>query len=180
MKEAGMKPNWITTLIVAALIGIAGYAALFLAPTERTMGLIPRIFYFHVPSASAGFVAYFIPFIASVSYLLRRAPGSGVSRVRHLCVSGCAAGVHVHPMVADAAPPASNCGRQRLGPGPADVARLLDLLGGAARSVDRAGAPAVPARVIAPHRRRNDCRSRTPQRRPRADTVHAGGEVRSG
>src|SRR2546427_12320831 len=83
-------------------------------------------------------------------------------------------------MVADAAPPASNCGRQRFGARSADVARLLDLLGGAARSVDRAGAPAVPARVIAPHRRRNDCRSRTPQRRPRADTVHAGGAVRSG
>jgi len=74
MKEAGMKPNWITTLIVAALIGIAGYAALFLAPTERTMGLIQRIFYFHVPSAWAGFVAFFITFIASVAYLLRRAP----------------------------------------------------------------------------------------------------------
>ena len=69
-----MKPNWITTLIVAALIGIAGYAALFLAPTERTMGLIQRIFYFHVPSAWAGFVAFFITFIASVAYLLRRAP----------------------------------------------------------------------------------------------------------
>src|SRR2546422_11193665 len=83
-------------------------------------------------------------------------------------------------MVADAAPPASNCGRQRFGARSADVARLLDLLGSAARSVDRAAAPAVPARVVAPHRRRNDCRSRTPQRRSRADTVDAGGAVRSG
>src|SRR3989442_13774331 len=76
MKEAGMKPNWITTLIVAALIGIAGYAALFLAPTERTMGLIQRIFYFHVPSGWAGFVAFFITFIPPVPYLLLRAPNS--------------------------------------------------------------------------------------------------------
>ena len=37
-------------LAVALLLGIAGYAALFVAPTETTMGLIQRIFYFHVPS----------------------------------------------------------------------------------------------------------------------------------
>ena len=37
------------------LLGIAGYAALFVAPTERTMGVIQRIFYFHVPSGWIGF-----------------------------------------------------------------------------------------------------------------------------
>ena len=45
---------------VAALLGFAGYAALFIAPTERTMGVIQRIFYFHVPSAWTGFVAFFM------------------------------------------------------------------------------------------------------------------------
>ncbi len=68
------RGNWASTLGVAVLIGAAGYAALFLAPTERTMGLIQRIFYFHVPSAWTGFVAFFISFAASIAYLLRRQP----------------------------------------------------------------------------------------------------------
>src|ERR1700693_5346315 len=64
----------LATLGVAALLGVAGYCALFVAPTERTMGLIQRIFYFHVPSAWTGFVAFFISFIASGAYLRRRSP----------------------------------------------------------------------------------------------------------
>ncbi len=68
------RGTWASTLCVAVLIGAAGYAALFLAPPERTMGLIQRIFYFHVPSAWTGFVAFFISFAASIAYLLRRQP----------------------------------------------------------------------------------------------------------
>jgi len=59
---------------VALLLGVAGYAALFVAPTERTMGVIQRIFYFHVTSAWTGFVAFFITFIASIAYLRGRNP----------------------------------------------------------------------------------------------------------
>ena len=70
----GMKPSWLTTAAAAALIGLAGYAALFMAPTERTMGLIQRIFYFHVPSAWTGFVAFFLVFVSSIAYLFRRRP----------------------------------------------------------------------------------------------------------
>jgi len=70
----GVKTPWLSTLLVAALIGGAGYAALFLAPAERTMGLIQRIFYFHVPSAWAGFVAFGITFVACIAYLVKRAP----------------------------------------------------------------------------------------------------------
>lgn len=76
--QAKTTASRISTLLatfgVAALIGVAGYAALFLAPTERTMGLIQRIFYFHVPSAWTGFVAFFLVFVASIAYLLRRRP----------------------------------------------------------------------------------------------------------
>ena len=53
-------------------IAVALYMALFYAPTERTMGDAQRIFYFHVPSAWVGFLAFFIVFIASVMYLMRR------------------------------------------------------------------------------------------------------------
>jgi heme exporter protein C len=59
-------------LAVAILIGVAGHAIFFVAPGERTMGPIQRIFYFHVPSAWTAFVAFFICFIANIAYLSRR------------------------------------------------------------------------------------------------------------
>jgi heme exporter protein C len=62
----------IETLGIAALIAFAGYAALFIAPTERTMGVIQRIFYFHVPSAWTGFVAFFINLVGSIAFLRKR------------------------------------------------------------------------------------------------------------
>ncbi len=62
------------TLGVALLLGVAGYAALFIAPTERTMGVIQRIFYFHVTSAWTGFVAFLITFVASIAYIRSRNP----------------------------------------------------------------------------------------------------------
>jgi heme exporter protein C len=61
-------------LVAAAAIFLAGYAALFIAPTEKTMGLIQRIFYFHVPSAITAFLAFFIVFIANCAYLVMRRP----------------------------------------------------------------------------------------------------------
>lgn len=67
-----MKKDLPGVLGVAVLMFLAGYAAFFLAPTERTMGLIQRIFYFHVSSAWTGFVAFFLVFIASIAYLMKR------------------------------------------------------------------------------------------------------------
>lgn len=64
----------IEILAVAVLLGIAGYAALFVAPTEKTMGVIQRIFYFHVPSAWTGFVAFFICCFGCIQFLRTRAP----------------------------------------------------------------------------------------------------------
>ncbi len=52
-------------------IAIALYLALYYAPREATMGDAQRIFYFHVPSAWIGFLAFFIVFISSVLYLLK-------------------------------------------------------------------------------------------------------------
>jgi heme exporter protein C len=70
----GARALGIETLLCAVLLGVAGYCALFVAPTERTMGLIQRIFYMHVPSAWSGFVAFFISFVASIAYLRSRSP----------------------------------------------------------------------------------------------------------
>ena len=58
---------------VAILLVIAGaYASFFVAPTERTMGDIQRIFYFHVGSAWAGMDAFFVCFIANLLYVWKR------------------------------------------------------------------------------------------------------------
>lgn len=62
-----------TTLLVVILMGLAGYAALFVAPDERTMHDAYRIFYFHVPSWIAMFVAFFICLVGNVAYLTTRA-----------------------------------------------------------------------------------------------------------
>jgi heme exporter protein C len=54
------------------LIAVALYMALFYAPREATMGDAQRIFYFHVPSAWVGFLSFFIVFVASILFLLKR------------------------------------------------------------------------------------------------------------
>lgn len=56
-----------TLTIIAAL-----YAALLVAPTERTMGDVQRIFYFHLGSAAAAFVAFSLVTIASVAFIVTR------------------------------------------------------------------------------------------------------------
>ena len=61
-----------STLFVVVLMCVAGYAALFIAPDERTMHDAQRIFYFHVPSWIAMFVAFFIAVTGNVAYLITR------------------------------------------------------------------------------------------------------------
>ncbi len=63
---------WAGTIAVVALMTVAGYAALFAAPEERTMGVIQRIFYFHAPSGMTAFVAFFTCFVANILYLFKR------------------------------------------------------------------------------------------------------------
>ena len=61
----------ILAILTAALLSWGLYAALVSAPTERTMGDVQRIFYYHVPSAWTAFLLFSINFLASVSYLAR-------------------------------------------------------------------------------------------------------------
>ncbi len=68
------RVSWLPAVGVAVLLVLAGYAALFVAPTERTMGLVQRIFYFHVPSAWTAFLAFFLTFVANIGYLVERDP----------------------------------------------------------------------------------------------------------
>jgi heme exporter protein C len=67
-----MKGRIASTIIVAVLIFFAGYAALFIAPDEKTMHAIQRIFYFHLPSWIAMFAALSAVFVANIAYLATR------------------------------------------------------------------------------------------------------------
>ncbi len=62
----------ILAIITALLLSFALYEALIGAPTERTMGDVQRIFYYHVPSAWTAFVLFLMNFVSSVIYLARR------------------------------------------------------------------------------------------------------------
>src|ERR1700737_3131940 len=66
--------HWLGSIAVIALMTLAGYSALILAPEERSMGLIQRIFYFHATSGMTAFVAFFICFIGNVLYIVKREP----------------------------------------------------------------------------------------------------------
>ena len=48
------------------------YTIFIYAPVEKTMGVIQKIFYIHVPTAFLAYLAFFITFIASIFYLYRR------------------------------------------------------------------------------------------------------------
>ena len=62
----------ILAIVTALLLSFGLYAALVIAPTERTMGDVQRIFYYHVPSAWTAFLLFIINFVASLAYLIRR------------------------------------------------------------------------------------------------------------
>ncbi len=62
----------ILALITLGLLSWGLYQALVAAPTERTMGDVQRIFYYHVPSAWTAFVCFSINVVASIIYLAQR------------------------------------------------------------------------------------------------------------
>src|SRR5579859_3246901 len=70
----------ILSVITAVLLAYALNQALAIvqipgvAPMERTMGDVQRIFYYHVPSAWTAFVLFFVNLVASVAYLVRKNP----------------------------------------------------------------------------------------------------------
>jgi heme exporter protein C len=64
-------PLWL--LLTAALAMLVHLYLVFLwVPTEATMGIVQRIFYFHVPAAVVQFTACFVGGIAAILYLATR------------------------------------------------------------------------------------------------------------
>jgi len=54
------------------LFVVALYLIFFYVPTEETMGIVQRIFYFHVPVGWVAFLAFFIVFLGGILYLWKR------------------------------------------------------------------------------------------------------------
>src|SRR3970282_1065425 len=66
------KPNrglQILNIASAGLLVVATGLVFLYAPQERTMGEVQRIFYFHVPSAWVGFLAFFVTLVAGIAFL---------------------------------------------------------------------------------------------------------------
>ncbi|MEW6616469.1 MAG: cytochrome c biogenesis protein CcsA [Thermodesulfobacteriota bacterium] len=59
-------------LITFFMMLLALYAIFVYAPVEKSMGIVQKIFYLHVPSAFLAFFAFFMTFIASILYLYKR------------------------------------------------------------------------------------------------------------
>jgi heme exporter protein C len=68
-----MKPlSLLFVLFTIVLLGFSTYQALFVAPTEQTMGDVQRIFYYHAPTAWVAGLCFFVNFLASIVYLWKR------------------------------------------------------------------------------------------------------------
>jgi heme exporter protein C len=64
--------------VTALLLSIGLYAALVGAPTEKSMGDVQRIFYYHVSSAWTAFLLFLVNFVASIIYLVKRKDSSDI------------------------------------------------------------------------------------------------------
>jgi heme exporter protein C len=95
-----MKGRLGITILIAVLIFFAGYAALFIAPDEKTMHAVQRIFYFHVASWVSMYGAFTTVFYANVRYLLshnRKWDALGVSAAE-VGVVCCSIGLTTGPL----------------------------------------------------------------------------------
>jgi heme exporter protein C len=67
-----MSRLFLPLTLVAAVLFAAAPIVVARAPFEATMGLVQKVFYYHVPSAMLMFVSAFICGVASAVYLFRR------------------------------------------------------------------------------------------------------------
>ncbi|WP_051617178.1 cytochrome c biogenesis protein CcsA [Desulfonatronovibrio hydrogenovorans] len=76
MLNRSLTQEIIPILAVAAGLGLVGaqYFIWVYAPVEATMGLLQKIFYFHLPLAWWGLLCFFLVFCASAGFLITRNP----------------------------------------------------------------------------------------------------------
>ncbi len=61
--------------LVAILFPVQLWAIFVFAPVEEQMGIVQKIFYFHVPSAYAMYLAFTLAMVGSAGYLWKRWAG---------------------------------------------------------------------------------------------------------
>ncbi len=69
-------PSLKTTLavITGVMMLVDLYLIFMVAPTDSVLGHVQRVFYFHVPIAIMSFLAFFVVFLASLMFLIKRTP----------------------------------------------------------------------------------------------------------
>ena len=74
-RQSGNSTVWSLLLFATlALFAAALYTIFVVAPVEQQMGIVQKIFYFHVPSAYAMYIGFFVSAVGSAVYLLKRSP----------------------------------------------------------------------------------------------------------
>ena len=71
---------WMLCGFSVALLAWGFYEAIFVAPTEATMGDLQRIFYWHVPIASSALIFPYVNMVASIAYLMTRRGSSAIAQ----------------------------------------------------------------------------------------------------
>ena len=67
--------NMRAVLILWLALMVASLYLIFIyVPTEASMGVVQRIFYWHIPLAWNAFLAFFVVFVFSILYLVKREP----------------------------------------------------------------------------------------------------------
>ena len=61
-------------LITGVMMLVDLYLIFMVAPTDSVLGHVQRVFYFHVPIAVMSFLAFFVVFVSSVMFLIKRTP----------------------------------------------------------------------------------------------------------
>ncbi|MDA1127356.1 MAG: cytochrome c biogenesis protein [Chloroflexi bacterium] len=72
----GSFPSIKTALavITGVMMLVDLYLIFMVAPTDSVLGHVQRVFYFHVPVAIMSFLAFFVVFLGSLMYLIKRTP----------------------------------------------------------------------------------------------------------
>ena len=73
-RSLGRFPSLKTSLamITGVMMLVDLYFIFMVAPTDSVLGHVQRVFYFHVPIAVMSFLAFFVVFIGSLMYLIKR------------------------------------------------------------------------------------------------------------
>lgn len=70
----GRLVHFIVAAAAGALLALTLFLVLYSTPAEATLGVVQKIFYFHVPAAYAMYLGWALCAVASVVYLVRRSP----------------------------------------------------------------------------------------------------------